>query len=39
MARGVVEVQFARLGVDPEQIIDPRHNARGRRVEASSFSS
>src|ERR1035437_368630 len=29
MARGVVEVLFARLGIDPEQIIDPRHNARG----------
>jgi hypothetical protein len=32
MARGVVEVQFTRLGVDPEQVIDPRHHARSRHV-------
>jgi hypothetical protein len=32
MARGVVKVLFARLGVDAEQLVDPRHNARGGRV-------
>jgi hypothetical protein len=31
-ARGVVEVQFTRLGVDPKQVIDPRHHARSRHV-------
>ena len=32
MARGVVKVLFARLGVDAEQLVDPGHNARGGRV-------
>jgi hypothetical protein len=32
VAGGVVEVQFARLGVDSEQVIDPRHHARGGRI-------
>src|ERR1039458_7275213 len=32
MARGVVEVLFARQGVEPEQLVDPRHDARGDHV-------
>ena len=32
MARGVVEVLCARQGVDPEQLVDPRHDARGGRI-------
>src|ERR1039458_2803815 len=32
MARGVIEVLFARQGVDPEQLVDPRHDARGDRI-------
>jgi hypothetical protein len=32
MACGVVEILFARLGIDAEQVIDTRHKARGRRV-------
>src|SRR5512133_2712206 len=32
MACGVVEVLFARPRVDPEQVIDSRHNARGSRI-------
>ena len=32
VARGVVEVLCARQGVDPEQVVDPRHHARRRRI-------
>src|ERR1035437_4690046 len=32
MACGVVEVLFARQSVDPEQFVDPCHDARGGRI-------
>src|ERR1035437_9034696 len=37
MARGMVVVLRARLGVDPEQVVDRLHNARSRHVAGVEF--
>src|ERR1035441_1560169 len=39
MARGVVEVLFARLGVDAEQLIAQPHDARGGRIAGVELGS
>ena len=37
MPRGQIQVQFARRGVDPEQIVDPLHHADGCLIAGVEF--